>query len=218
MSIETASGGRNRNGGLTRNSDSQIDHFQFFKVQTNKGVWKSLESILHSRTKRYSEWTALSRIVLRAARSAPTQFIAELKRSAKISMTTNQPQRHGCLTAFLLFMIVVNLLVSGSYLVFSNRIRLPNAPYWMPYLLGFGCALNVVFAIALFRWKKWAFYAVCIAAVISLFSNLWIGIPLFNSALGLAGPALLYGVLQIGKENKGWSQLKWEDPARHYCA
>ena len=27
MSIEAASGGRNRNGGLTRNSDSQIDHF-----------------------------------------------------------------------------------------------------------------------------------------------------------------------------------------------
>jgi hypothetical protein len=68
-------------------SDSQIDHFQFFKVLTNKGAWKSLESepILRSRTKRYSEWTALSRIVLRAAHSAPTQFIAELKRSADYS-------------------------------------------------------------------------------------------------------------------------------------
>ena len=38
--VETAAGGRNRNGGLTRNSNSQIDHFQFFKVQTNKCAWK----------------------------------------------------------------------------------------------------------------------------------------------------------------------------------
>jgi hypothetical protein len=36
--VETAAGGRNRNGGLTRNSDSQINHFQFFNVKTNKGV------------------------------------------------------------------------------------------------------------------------------------------------------------------------------------
>jgi hypothetical protein len=38
MGIETAAGGRNRNGGLTRNSDSQIDRFHFFKVTTNKGA------------------------------------------------------------------------------------------------------------------------------------------------------------------------------------
>jgi hypothetical protein len=38
-------------------SDSQIDHFRFFKDQTNKGALKSLEPepILQSRTKRYSE-------------------------------------------------------------------------------------------------------------------------------------------------------------------
>jgi hypothetical protein len=37
-----------------------------------------------SRTRRYSERTCLSRIVLRAARSAPSTFVAELKRSAKL--------------------------------------------------------------------------------------------------------------------------------------
>jgi hypothetical protein len=68
--------------------DGGIVFSRFNKTTEPKwGVWISLEpetqSVL-SRTKRYSEWTALSRIVLRAARSAPTQFIAELKRSADL--------------------------------------------------------------------------------------------------------------------------------------
>jgi hypothetical protein len=50
-------------------------------------VWISLEpetQSLQSRTRRYSEWTCLSRIMLRAAYSAPSTFIAELKRSAEL--------------------------------------------------------------------------------------------------------------------------------------
>ena len=40
------------------------------------------------RTRRYSERSCLSRIVLRAARFAPSSFVAELKRSAKITAMT----------------------------------------------------------------------------------------------------------------------------------
>ena len=53
----------------------------------NQCVWIYLEpetQILRSRTRRYSERTCLSRIVLRAAHSAPSTFVAELKRSAEL--------------------------------------------------------------------------------------------------------------------------------------
>ena len=46
---------------------------------------KSSDTNLQSRTRRYSERTCLSRIVLRAAHSAPSTFVAELKRSAKMN-------------------------------------------------------------------------------------------------------------------------------------
>jgi hypothetical protein len=55
--------------------DSDKSESSINKVQSE---WK-----LYSRTRRYSEWNGLSRIVLRAARFAPSHSIAELTRSAK---------------------------------------------------------------------------------------------------------------------------------------
>ena len=67
----------------------------FMKTKTtelNQSAWIFLEpesQSLRSRTRRYSEWPRLSRIVLRAAHSAPSAVIAELKRSAKIMKKTS---------------------------------------------------------------------------------------------------------------------------------
>ena len=82
------------------------------KNEPNHCVWISLEpetQTVLSRTKRYSEWTALSRIVLRAARSAPTQFIAELKRSAKF------------MTIFLLLLIGIVAALSLPAIVLIQK-------------------------------------------------------------------------------------------------
>jgi hypothetical protein len=38
--------------------------------------------------------------------------------------------------------------------------------------------------------------------------NLAIGVSIPQAIMGLAGIAILYGVLQIGGENKGWAQLE----------
>jgi hypothetical protein len=65
----------------------KVNRFRFFKAYPNLGEAISLEQETQTnkrRTRRYSELSALSRSVLRAAHTAPTHFIAELKRSAKI--------------------------------------------------------------------------------------------------------------------------------------
>jgi hypothetical protein len=125
----------------------------------------------------------------------------------------NQPpalkQRHGCLTAYLVFMIIANSATALIYLVGAEDIRrkIPNIPEWSFPVLIAGTILNLVFAIALLRWKKWGFWGFVATAVVLFFVNLSLGFALGPALVGLLGVAILYGVLHIGKERQGWSQL-----------
>ena len=107
-------------------------------------------------------------------------------------------------------MLIVNSATFLYYIFAGGRAlaAFPSAPPWIAYVLALGCALNVFLTASVFRWKKWAFYAFCIVAGVTFFVNLSIGVPVLAAILGLVGPALLYGVLQIGDTNKGWPQLK----------
>ena len=127
--------------------------------------------------------------------------------------TPNQPptrkQRHGCLTAYLVFMMIANSATALIYLLGSETIRrnVPKMPEWAFPALIFVGIFNLVCAIALFRWKKWGFWGIVTSAVATFFLNLSFGIGLGSAFLGLLGVAILYGVLHIGGEEKGWSQL-----------
>lgn len=120
------------------------------------------------------------------------------------------PSRYGCLTAYLVFMIIANCASSVMYLIGREGIQksLPNMPDWaFPVLMLFGI-FNLVCAIALFRWRMWGFWGFVVSACVIVIVNLLIGLHPVQAASGLIGVAILYGVLQIGRENKGWSQLK----------
>jgi len=130
-------------------------------------------------------------------------------------------QRHGCVTSWLTLMIIANSLIAMSYLFASGTITksLPNAPVWVFRVSGVVALANVVFAVALFRWRKWGFWGFVAVTVLALLLNL---IAIFspnqspNRTFGglfviLSAPlgvAILYGVLQIGRENNGWRQME----------
>jgi len=67
---------------------------------------------------------------------------------------------------------------------------------------------NLVCAIALFQWKKWGFWGFCVSSVVLFVVNLSVAQGISSPIVGLGGVLLLYGVLHIGKENKGWPQLE----------
>lgn len=118
--------------------------------------------------------------------------------------------RHGCLTAWLVLMLVANSASALMYIFGAENIRrnMPAVPQWaFPVLIVFSL-FNLACAIALFRWKKWGFWGFCASGIIALVINLYIGINPVTALSGLIGLALLFGVLQIGKENKGWPQLE----------
>ena len=122
---------------------------------------------------------------------------------------TDGKSRHGCLPAWLVLVIVANSATGLMYLLGSDAIRktIPDAPGWaFPVLIVFS-VFNLVCAIALFQWKKWGFWGFCVSSVVALIVNLAIGLGIGSALGGLIGAAITYGVLQIGKENKGWPQL-----------
>lgn len=118
-------------------------------------------------------------------------------------------QRHGCLTAWLILMIITNSLTAYSYLFSSDAIRkiFPNIQNWIFPAVIVLAICNVVCAIALWKWKKWGFVGFLLSSIIAFAINLMIGLQTIYAILGLLGVAVLYGLLHIGRENKAWELL-----------
>lgn len=118
-------------------------------------------------------------------------------------------QRHGCLTVWLVLMIIGNTFSALAALVGTDEFResYPNAPASTVTVITIMSLFNLVCAFALFQWKKWGFWGLCASAVVAFLINLSLGFGLVSFLSGLVGVVILYGVLHIGKENKGWPQL-----------
>ena len=121
-------------------------------------------------------------------------------------------QRHGCLIAWLIIMIVANSITSFTYLINGEQL-LKNSPYHISSyhitLLALLAMANVIFAIMLFRWKKIGFYGFAATSIIAFGINLSIGLGIVPSLLGFTGIIILYAVLQIKKNGRSaWGLLE----------
>jgi hypothetical protein len=107
------------------------------------------------------------------------------------------------------FVIIANSATALIYLFGAAAIKrsAPNMPDWAFPVLIVLVLFNLACAVALLRWKKWGFWCLVGSAVVTLGVNLTIGLGLSSAIVGFLGAILLYGVLHIGKENKGWPQL-----------
>jgi hypothetical protein len=119
-------------------------------------------------------------------------------------------QRHGCLTAVLVVNIILNAFaILGNLLGGAmTRQSFPDAPGWALPVLAIAGIFSTVCLVALFRWKKWGFYGAVATTVLAFVVNLAVGLTIAQALIGFVGIALLYGVLQIGGDKKGWTQLE----------
>lgn len=122
--------------------------------------------------------------------------------------TTNEnsgnKQRHGCVTAWLIIMIIANSWSAILYLFAGDMVakNIPNGiSNPMLILLAILGLVNVVSSILLFKWEKIGFWGFVITSIGVLIVNLSIGLGIGQSLFGLVGIAVLYGVLQIKKDN-----------------
>ena len=124
--------------------------------------------------------------------------------------SANEKKRHGCVTAYLIFLLIFNSGIALLYLTSSNELKsdYPNWPEWVIDMWIPESIFNLVCTVALLKWKKWGFWGFtgssCYGFIISLYIGASMVAAFWDSCLFLV---ILYGVLQIGNDNKGWTQL-----------
>jgi uncharacterized membrane protein (DUF2068 family) len=103
-----------------------------------------------------------------------------------------EQKRGGCLTTFLVLMLIANPLTALYYLVAGDAVRqaLPALPTWgIPVLAALGI-LNAVFAIGVWHWQRWGAYGFIASGLVAfLFNVSYLGA--LPAVLGLIGPVIL---------------------------
>lgn len=120
----------------------------------------------------------------------------------------NTLQRHGCLTEWLIFMMVVNglLTVGITVALLTGTSGRGMSTAAIAFIL-MVFILNIVWAVALFRWFRWGFYGFAATTIVAFIVNISMGLPIAQSMTGFVGVCILYGLLQLGTP-KAWEQLK----------
>jgi hypothetical protein len=122
-----------------------------------------------------------------------------------------EKQRHGCVTAWLALMILINSLTSLLYLFFGDKVMemAPQVSQSLLMLLAFLTLSNVFFAVMLLRWKKLGFWGFAITSAAAFILNLMIGMGILQSVFGMTGLLILYAILQIKKDDTStWENLE----------
>jgi len=129
---------------------------------------------------------------------------------------TRAKSRHGCVSASLIFMIIIYALGAMLYFFFYENMMemmpeesLEQMPDTNPMILGVMSILNLVFAVLLLQWKKIGFWGFVATSIISLGLNISSGLGITSIIGGLVGILILYGILQIPKDEVStWKHLE----------
>ena len=124
----------------------------------------------------------------------------------------NGKKRHGCVTAWLILLIIANSLAALIYLfagdLINKSLPRPISTTTLILLTIIGIA-NVAFAVLLLRWNKSGFWGFVMSAIAALIVNLRVGLGIGQCILGLAGIGILYAILQIKQDDiSAWDNME----------
>jgi hypothetical protein len=127
-------------------------------------------------------------------------------------VATEGNRRHGCLTIWLLLLVLWNLTLILTYtgcnvVQWFGDVGEPFGWYF-PIMIALA-VLSIVFVFALFGWKKWGFWGLLGVSAMKVGLEVWAGGRGFGVLAGvIISMLILFGVLNLGRENKGWPQLR----------
>ena len=131
--------------------------------------------------------------------------------NVEIEAINGPKERHGCVTTYLILMIIANSFAALLYLLASERIaqNLPgDASTITIILLGLIGVANVIFSVMLLQWKKIGFWGFVVSSILALIINISLKIGM-GSLIGLLGLIILYAVLQISRNNvSAWDNME----------
>jgi len=110
---------------------------------------------------------------------------------------TDERNRGGCLTAWLVLMILGATFASISNFFLSDTLGGLSTGYrhgdeWVLIAWGVLALIQLVAAVALMLWQKWGFYAVVATAVASLGIQIYLGFPIYLYIYTFVGPLILF--------------------------
>lgn len=141
-----------------------------------------------------------------------SRFAADAQCSPdQMSMEQIPPSRHGCLTIYLVVLMLVGAVGTVMYLFLPEVIAQsnPEIPPWARPIFAIVGIGQVTCALALWRWRKKGFY---VFAAVSIPFAVW-NATLTGSALTLAagpiGVAIMWLALRTGgADRRAWERLR----------
>ncbi len=129
--------------------------------------------------------------------------------NSEITVDDQPWKRPRFLTFWLYFMMIINLGVGLMYFGNPQGIlqAVPKMSIGIIYSLGVGCLLNVIFAVAILKYKKWGFWGYCGVGACAFAINLTT-LGLVTALQGLIGLLILAGLLYGNGKNNTWQRLK----------
>ena len=109
-----------------------------------------------------------------------------------------EKKRGGCLTAWLILMLIGNSLAVLLYLVLFaiGQSLLGISPGWSTPIVAICSILNIIFAIAILKWRRWGVYGFGGTTIVAFVINLAIGFPIWITLMGLVGIIVLVILLR----------------------
>ena len=106
------------------------------------------------------------------------------------------PRRGGCLTAYLILMLVANCGTASIYVLGSSWLRenLPTFPVWGPVALALVGLANFGLAWALWQWRLWAMWGVVGTTLLAAGIN-WLALGWVSALVGLVGGLVNIAIL-----------------------
>ncbi len=104
-------------------------------------------------------------------------------------ITPRETKTHsGCLKPWLVF-ISLGAFVSIYYLYSAPNFResvFPSSPSWISVVLSIISVLQVIFCVAIWRWKKWGIFGYITSVVMTTGIGLTVGVDVLPPLLGLS--------------------------------
>lgn len=108
------------------------------------------------------------------------------------------PERSGCLTAFLILMMIGNGLAVLMYLMMGEKIaRAAHIPSYAVIIMILFGIVNIICAFMIYNWKKAGVYGIIASGSLTLIINLAIGLGP-SSFGGLVGIIILLALVSPG--------------------
>jgi cytochrome bd-type quinol oxidase subunit 2 len=130
----------------------------------------------------------------------------------KMEEKSQNKKRHIIVTLFLILTILVDAYgVYSSFFGDESEIINNSNISSKAIMIIFGILgiLDVFLISLILKWSKNAFWAICLTTIMTFFLNIFTGVGLTFSLIGLSGLFLFFGILQIKYNQKSaWENLE----------